>query len=119
MSRTDSTSRADVERVRDRDLSAWLTTSTLAVLGCGAEWHGPSRMMMAAIAPLSERYPGRVQVAHLDTDVSPDATRRYDLRSIPTVLLFDRGRAVGRVVGLTSLADVCSAIERQLAAIAN
>lgn len=105
---------AGVVRIRDRDLSAWLASSSVAVLGCGAAWSGPSRMMMAAIAQLSETYTDRIRVAHLDTDVSPSATRQYDLRSIPTVLLFENGRPVGRMVGLTSLADVRVVIDRQL-----
>lgn len=105
---------AKVTCVRDRDLSDWLAHSSVAVLGCGATWNGPSRMMMAAIAQLSEAYAGRVRVAHLDTDSNPSATRQYDLRSIPTVLLFERGRPVGRIVGLTSLADVGAIVDRQL-----
>lgn len=105
---------SSVEVVRDRDMHDWLASAPLAVVSCGAAWSGPSRMVLDVMTRLATTYAGRVQVAHVDTDACPDAASQLDLQSIPTVLVFQNGHSVGRIVGITSLEEVSLAIERQL-----
>ena len=49
---------------------------------------------------------GRVLVGKLDIDESPQTAERYGIRGVPTLVLFQHGEAMGRVVGVTSQEDL-------------
>lgn len=64
-----------------------------------AAWCGPCRMMapaFTAAAPMLEPY---VRLAKVDTEAAPDIAARYAIRSIPTLMLFARGKEVARQSG--------------------
>jgi thioredoxin len=65
-----------------------------------APWCRPCR----AIEPILEKLQDRVAVARLNIDEHPEIASRYDVFSIPTVMLFAAGEAHGRVVGVRPLA---------------
>ena len=56
-----------------------------------------------ALEPVLEQLEGRVPVARLNIDESPEIAGRYEILSIPTVMLFSGGEARGRVVGVRPL----------------
>jgi thioredoxin len=86
---TDATFTADVER------------SPLPVLvDAWAAWCGPCRMLAPTIDELATELAGRVRVAKLDVDANPATASRFDIRSIPTLLVLVGGREVGRIVGV-------------------
>ncbi len=64
-----------------------------------APWCGPCLRIAPALAELAERYAGRLTVGKLDIDAHPGAGIRYDVLSIPTLILFRSGAPVARVVG--------------------
>lgn len=64
-----------------------------------AEWCGPCKMAGPIIDQLSADYAGKVVVAKVDVDAQPDLAARYQVMSIPTVVLFKDGKEVGRKVG--------------------
>ena len=74
--------------------------STPVVLDCWADWCGPCHMLAPTIDALARDYAGRVLVAKLDVDANPGVAGRFDVRSIPTVLVFQAGRLVDRLVGV-------------------
>ena len=65
-----------------------------------APWCRPCR----ALEPILEKLEGRVAVARLNIDEHPAIASRYEVLSIPTVMLFARGNAQGKVVGVRPLA---------------
>ena len=65
-----------------------------------APWCRPCR----AIEPILEKLESRVAVARLNIDEHPAIASRYEVLSIPTVMLFARGDAQGKVVGVRPLA---------------
>jgi thioredoxin 1 len=65
-----------------------------------APWCRPCR----AIEPILEKLQDRVAVARLNIDEHPEIASRYDVFSIPTVMLFAAGEAHGRIVGVRPLA---------------
>ena len=79
-----------------------------------APWCGPCRMVAPALEDVARRYPGRVKVVKVNIDENPRLAERHGVRSIPTMLVLDRGREVDRLVG----ALPASEIERRLAAVA-
>ena len=70
------------------------------LLDCWADWCGPCHMLAPTIDALARDYAGRALVAKLDVDANPATAGRFDVRSIPTMLLFRDGRLVDRLVGV-------------------
>ena len=64
-----------------------------------APWCGPCRAVAPELDKLAKSQAGRVVVAKLDTDAVPEIAARYDIRSIPTMILFEGGRETKRASG--------------------
>ncbi len=64
-----------------------------------AEWCGPCRMVAPILDDLSREMAGRLKVVKLNIDENPVTADRYQVRSIPTLLLFKGGVVVDQVVG--------------------
>ena len=64
-----------------------------------AEWCGPCKMIAPILGEIATEQAGRVQVTKLNVDEHPDLARRFDVMSIPTLLVFDEGVAKKRIVG--------------------
>jgi len=65
-----------------------------------ADWCAPCRMLAPILDRLAAAGQGRVLVAKVDTDASPEVATRYGIRSIPTVILFRDGVEAERSVGI-------------------
>lgn len=65
-----------------------------------AEWCGPCRMVAPIVESLAEDYRGKVKVAKLNVDENPQVSRRFNIRSIPTLLLFKDGELKETAIGL-------------------
>jgi len=65
-----------------------------------AEWCGPCKALAPVIDELATSYSGKVKVGKLDTDANAQSAVRYGVSSIPTVLIFNKGELVERMVGL-------------------
>ena len=79
-----------------------------------AEWCGPCRMVGPVVEQLSQELDGRVQVAKVNVDESPEIAARYGVRSIPSLLLFKGGREIGRTVGAAPKEAYARFIEQTL-----
>ena len=64
-----------------------------------AEWCGPCKMIAPILEEIAVEQEGKVTVAKLNVDEHPDLARRYDVMSIPTLLVFQDGQPVKRLVG--------------------
>lgn len=64
-----------------------------------APWCGPCRAMSPTVDAVAAEYAGRVKVGKLNTDENPATAMRYQIRGIPTILLFKDGQIVEQRVG--------------------
>jgi thioredoxin 2 len=80
-----------------------------------APWCGPCRRIAPVIEELAAEMAGRARVAKLNVDENPRTAARFDLRSIPTLLVFASGREVDRMVGVHPKAEIVQRLERALA----
>jgi thioredoxin 1 len=71
-----------------------------------APWCGPCRMVAPIVEELAEEYDGKVNFVKLNTDDNPIIASRYDIRSIPTLLVFRGGQAVGQIIGFRPKSDL-------------
>ena len=64
-----------------------------------AEWCGPCKMIAPILAEIANEQAGKLSVAKLNVDENPDVARRFDVMSIPTLIVFKDGTAQKRLVG--------------------
>ena len=80
-----------------------------------AEWCAPCRMLGPVIESLSADFDGQVTIAKLDVDANQQVAMQYGIRSIPTVMLFDKGQVVDTLVGVRPKADYETSINKAIA----
>lgn len=83
----------------DGDFDRAVASSGLVLVDLWAPWCGPCRMVAPVLEQIAGERAGRVKVVKVNVDESPGISARYDVRSIPTMLLFHRGRLVDQQVG--------------------
>ncbi len=64
-----------------------------------AEWCGPCKMIAPTIAELAGEYSGKVKVGKLDVDSHQIIAGKFNVRSIPTLLIFKDGKVVDQIIG--------------------
>ena len=69
------------------------------LVDCWAPWCGPCRTVGPVLDQLAAEYAGRIKIAKLNVDENPRTASSYAVQSIPTMLLFNRGKQVDRLVG--------------------
>jgi thioredoxin 2 len=102
--------------VTDATFSADVQRSPLPVLmDAWAPWCGPCRMIAPMIEELAKEMAGRVRVAKLNVDENPQTAARFNLRSIPTLLVLKGGQEIDRIVGVQPKQEVARRLERAIA----
>ena len=102
--------------VTDATFAAEVERSPLPVLvDAWAAWCGPCRMLAPMVDELAADLAGRVRVAKLDVDRNPATASRFDIRSIPTLLVIDGGREVDRIVGVQPKHAIRARLDRVVA----
>ena len=76
-----------------------------------AEWCGPCRQMAPTIDVVANEYAGKLKVGKLDVDANGSTAMRYNIRGIPTLLLFKDGRVVEQRVGAVGKSEVQKMID--------
>ena len=64
-----------------------------------AEWCGPCKMIAPTLAEIASEQKGKLAIGKLNVDDNPATARRFDVMSIPTLLVFKDGQQVKRLVG--------------------
>jgi thioredoxin 1 len=64
-----------------------------------AEWCGPCKMIAPILHEIAGEHAGKLSIAKLNVDENPDVARRYDVMSIPTLIIFKDGVPQKRLVG--------------------
>jgi len=64
-----------------------------------AEWCRPCMMLGPTVAEVAQANAGKIKVLKMNVDESPETPSKYNIRGIPTLLLFKGGQVVGQLVG--------------------
>src|SRR4030095_14117040 len=77
-----------------------------------APWCGPCRMLAPTVEAIAEQYSESASVVKVNVDDSPATAEAYQIRGIPTLILFSEGKEVERVVGAASKESISRMIEK-------
>jgi thioredoxin 1 len=80
-----------------------------------AEWCGPCKMIAPILDEISRENAGKVTVAKLNVDENPDVARRFDVMSIPTLIVFKDGMAQKRLIGAKGKGQLLAELEEFIA----
>ena len=69
------------------------------LVDCWAPWCGPCRMIAPILDELAAESGGRYRIAKLNVDENPQTAARFNIASIPTMLIFKDGKAIDRIIG--------------------
>jgi thioredoxin len=103
-----------VHTTDDNFASDVLNADVPVLLDFWAEWCGPCKMIAPALDAIASEYEGRLRVVKLNIDENPQTPPKYNIRSIPTLLLFNGGSVAAQQVGAVSKAQLESFINANL-----
>lgn len=78
-----------------------------------AEWCGPCKMMAPAFAQAAQMLEPAIRLGKLNTETEAAIAARYNIRSIPTMILFKGGRELARQAGAMSAQDIVRWVKAQ------
>jgi len=81
-----------------------------------AEWCGPCKSIAPLLDELADEYQGRVKIGKVDIDQQQGLASQYNVRAIPTLLLFKQGQVTEQIVGMRSKRDLKASLDRVAAA---
>jgi thioredoxin 1 len=79
-----------------------------------AEWCGPCKMIAPLLEAIATDYKDRLQVVKLNIDENPQTAPKYNIRSIPTLLLFKDGTVAAQQVGAVSRAQLAAFLDQHI-----
>jgi thioredoxin 2 len=102
--------------VTDATFAVEVERSTLPVLlDLWAPWCGPCKMIAPVVEELAAEMTGRVRVAKLNVDENPATAARFNIRSIPALLILKAGREIDRIIGAQPKAEIIRRLKQVVA----
>lgn len=100
-------------KIENSDLTEVITAQA-GILYYSSSWCSPCRILAPIMETLSEEYEGKVKIVKIDVDANPEASMKYGVRSIPTLLFLKNGEVVDKQIGLSTKGAISSKIDNLL-----
>ena len=108
----------NIQAVNDGNFEVEVITASNTqpvVVDFWAEWCRPCLMLAPTVAEIAHDYAGKVKVAKLNVDEAQNAAFRFNIKGIPTLLLFKGGQVVDQIVGAVPKEQIAKVLDRHLA----
>lgn len=92
-----------------------LKSPTPTLVDFWAVWCAPCRAIAPAVEAIAKEMADQLRVGKMDIDHNPKVPTRFDVRSIPTLLLFSNGKVIGQLVGAVPKAKLDAFVKDHLA----
>ena len=79
-----------------------------------AEWCRPCHMLAPTVAEIANEYTGKLKVVKLNVDENVNSAGRFNIRGIPTLLIFKGGQVAEQIVGAVPKDQISKVVDRQL-----
>jgi thioredoxin 1 len=90
---------AVVKKLSDEEFRDFVEKNDVTLIDFYADWCGPCQMIKPAIEDLSKDLEGRVAFGKMDVDKNKERASEFGIMSIPTMLIFNKGKLVDRLTG--------------------
>lgn len=100
--------------ITDSNIDKILSQDKLVVIDFWAEWCAPCRRLAPIIAELAEIYNEKVIIGKCDTEDGEQATQRFSVRNLPTIVFVKNGAEVDRIVGAVTKSKIQETIENHI-----
>ncbi len=77
-----------------------------------ASWCGPCRMLAPVFEEVSKSYKGKLKFAKVSTEDFPNVAARNSVQGIPCLIIFDKGKEIGRIVGFRAKEQLIEEIDK-------
>src|SRR6266481_1431368 len=105
----------NIHAVTDSEFESTVLKSDKPVLvDFWATWCGPCRMIAPTVEALATEYLGKAKVGKVNVDENSSTPQRYNIRGIPTLLLFKDGQVQEQVVGAASRETIENLIKKHI-----
>ncbi|MGB0449547.1 MAG: thioredoxin TrxA [Porticoccaceae bacterium] len=91
-----------------------LQSDVPALVDFWAAWCGPCKMIAPLLDELADEYAGRVKICKVDVDSNPETAAKFNVRGIPTLLVFKNGTVEATKVGALSKAQLVEFVDSLL-----
>jgi thioredoxin 1 len=91
------------------------SSTTPVMVDFWAEWCRPCHMLAPTVAEVAAAYTGRLKVVKLNVDENVNSAGKFNIRGIPTLLIFKGGQVAEQIVGAVPKDQITKAVEKALA----
>ncbi|HDE7474265.1 TPA: thioredoxin [Staphylococcus aureus] len=102
-----------IVKVTDADFDSKVE-SGVQLVDFWATWCGPCKMIAPVLEELAADYEGKADILKLDVDENPSTAAKYEVMSIPTLIVFKDGQPVDKVVGFQPNENLAEVLDKHL-----
>jgi thioredoxin 1 len=103
-----------VIHITDSNFKEIVNKNSLVLVDFFADWCMPCRMMAPVVEELAKEYAGKVLVGKINVDENPSTADRFQVYSIPTLIILKAGEEVDRIVGFVPKGQVEARLKKHL-----
>lgn len=108
------TTDAKLVQFTDLNFDEIVSKNPLVLVDFWAEWCMPCRMIAPLVEELAKKYAGKILVGKLNVDENPATAERFQVFSIPTLLIMKEGEEVDRIVGFVPKSQIEACLQKHL-----